>query len=447
MKLFRYLLPLVVGLVSSLSTVEAAFCEQDGTRFDQELDERDFDALRDYVNTKRTINLSEKACNLTISGDVRTEWRHLNEKGCKATDNLGNGRYGNLRGKNRTNYFGCPLSRNDFDIEFNLRFDYVCDRNWAVVHLQYDNTAGVDGNRHPCKQEDHVPPLFADPKGFHGSGTCDNLCLKKAYWGYNLCCEGCTRFDIEIGRRNLYNIFDSKIQFLSRFDGIFLKYASSCDGIADWYLSLGGFVVDERVNHFAWATETGWLDICGTGFDLKYSFIWWRKNGRNFCHVRDPKGFRYQISQFTINYDFDPEIFCCQPARIYGAFLINHDTKGTLCKKRINHNMGWYIGFTIGEVVQEYDWAIDLRYEWVEAFAIPDNDVSGIGRGNVLDESVTSFARRGNTNYKGFRFEALYALTDNLTLDTIVEWSKEITKQIGGKHNFAEFRLEAIYAF
>ena len=32
------------------------------------------------------------------------------------------------------NVIGRPLSRNDFDIEFNLNFDYVFDRAWALLN-------------------------------------------------------------------------------------------------------------------------------------------------------------------------------------------------------------------------------------------------------------------------------------------------------------------------
>jgi hypothetical protein len=509
MKLFRYLLPLAVAVGFASATTFAAE-EQDTSRFQEELNERDFDALRDFLTTKRTIDVAEKSCNLAISGDVRTEWRHLNER-CRRE---------RLRGRHAHDRFGLPISRNDFDIEFNLRFDYVCDRAWGVAHLQFDNSAGVDDNGHPCcrvedrrerrkerrkegeeerhchhhkhKKEHHRGELkedkearrrhhrerhnccrleevrnrheghrccpdrdcYEDPEGYHGSGRCNDICLKKAYMGYNVCCEGCTRFDVEIGRRNLYNVFDSQIQFLSRFDGILLRYSSSWECFADWYLNLAGFVVDERVNHFAWVTELAFINIFDAGFDFKYSFIDWRKNGRNRCWEHNPRGFRFENSQFLLAYNVNPEMLCT-PATIYGAFLWNHgarrfrhfDHEGNRRTHHKRKNIGWYVGFTIGEVVQECDWAFDFQYQVVEAQAVPDEDVSGIGRGNVLDESFTSCARRGNTNYKGWRLEGLYALTDNLTLDSILEWSRAQDNTIGGRHHYSKFEIEAIYAF
>ena len=84
-----------------------------------------------------------------------------------------------------------------------------------------------------------------------------------------------------------------------------------------------GFVVDERVNQFAWIVETGILNICDSGVDLKYSFIDWQKHGKNRCGAEDPRGFKFENSQVTLAYNFKPEIIC-KKAQVFGAFLINH---------------------------------------------------------------------------------------------------------------------------
>lgn len=458
MLFFRYLIMLVVsaGLISAGSIFAAESRAQDGSRFAEELNERDFDALREFLKSKRIVDI-EKSCNLTISGDVRTEWRHLNET-CRGEK---------LRGGNATNRAGLPISRNDFDIECNLRFDYVAERTWAVAHVQYDNSAGVDGNGHPCgklvEKKKHKEKCKrkcrkckaddidcqVDPRGWHGSGACDDLCLKKAYMGYNVYVNGDSRFDVELGRRgNLYLVFDSKVQFLSRLDGVLLKYDSTWENVADWYVHAAGFVVDERVNQFAWIVETGLLDIMDSGFDFKYSFIDWEKHGKNRCFAHNPEGFKFRNSQFTLAYHLDPA-YLCVPVKFYGAFIWNHDGQKFWADcHRFNHkNLAWYAGVLVNEVHKEGDWAFEVIYQVVQARAIPDDDLAGIGRGNVLDDVFTSLTRRGNTNYRGWRLEGLYALTDNLTLDSIIEWSKAEDRHIGGRHGFSKFELEAIYAF
>ena len=95
---------------------------------------------------------------------------------------------------------------------------------------------------------------------------------------------------------------------------------------------------------------------------------------------------------------------------------------------------------------KEGDWSVEIQYQYVQAQAIPEGDVSGIGRGNVLDESFTTCSRRGEGNYKGWRFESLYAITDNLIIDTIYEFSNAANKQIGGPHEYEKFEVETIYA-
>lgn len=431
MNFVKYLLSLVVAVGFTGSVL--ADSADNANRFDEELNERDWRVLRDFINSKRTIDVQEKSVSLAISGDVRTEWRHITEK----QDGI------NLRSddhKATVDEVTYPIrGPNEFDIELNLYFDYVCDRAWAVAHLNFDNDAGVSDNGLDCK---------VDPEGYHGSGYCDGICLKKAYMGYNLFCDECGRFDIELGRRgNLYNAFDSEIQFLSRLDGILFTYSSNWECVADWYAKAAGFVVDERVNHFAWVIELGFLNICDSGLDFKYSFIDWEKNGINRCLVHDPEGFKFLNSQFTLAYHFDPEALCV-PAKAFGAFLINHAAERHEWTRDKRANIGWYVGFTLGEVIYAGDWAATVQYQVVQAQAIPDDDVSGIGRGNVLGSSVTTDpGHNGNTNYKGWRFEGLYALTDNLTIDTIIEWSHADDARIGDSHSYSKLEVEAVYAF
>ena len=339
MRLLKYLLALAVMLGFFASSPIAAD-EQDGSRFDEELNERDFDALRDFLKTRRAVDATPKISNLTISGDVRTEWRHLNES-CKGQ---------RLRGHGAVGLNGRPVSRNDFDIEFNLRFDYVNDRTWAVAHVRYDNSAGVDDNGHPCFYSapiegdclDQARQCIGDPEGYHGSGNCSDLCVKKAYMGYELYDDCNSRFLVELGRRgNLYNVFESNVQFLSRFDGLLLKYESSWESVSDWYVQAAGFLVDERVNHFAWVAEVGLLNIADSDIDFKYSIVDWEKHGINRCFVRNPRGFRFINSQFILAYNLSPEVISV-PVKFFGAFLWNHAARKISVHRFIENAKIWH---------------------------------------------------------------------------------------------------------
>src|SRR6185503_12057754 len=99
------------------------------------------------------------------------------------------------------------------------------------IQLQFDNPAGI--RAYP---DGRVTPVKHGWTGKHtmfGSGILSNLAMRKAYWGYNIFEEGTSRFDFEIGRRRLRDVYDSKIEFHNFFDGITLKYANSFEGIMD----------------------------------------------------------------------------------------------------------------------------------------------------------------------------------------------------------------------
>jgi len=496
---------LLLAVMGIFSSVQAdIFGNSSGeSAFEKDLNERNFEALKDYVNNKRAENIAEEGSNrLVISGDVRFEWRNLSEKingkqilgtGAKYPTNFVNPKTcsnQDIPYIDGTKIVGVPyadgvdiisaIPRNQFDIEFNLRFDYKSDRSWAVAHLQFDNDAGVNDNGWGC---------FCDPAGFDGSGEVNDICLKKAYMGYNIFSGDCGRLDVELGRRgNLYNVFDSKIQYLSRLDGLLVKYTGQWEYASEWYTKAAGFVIDERCSHFGWIAEAGLLNFGDTGFDVKYSFIYWPKNGVNSCQlISDPAGFQYRNSQLTLYYHLDPSIFC-RPVEFYAAAIYNHSAKNVrqyinnakrfravtlrdaeknivfkedatpmkkfesftthddVCKH--NYPWAWYVGFIIGEVVKEGDWSLEARYEVVQANSIPDGDVAGIGNGNYLKETYTAPTRRGNVNYKGWRVEGLYALTDDISLDAKIEHSVTYDKHIiDGDNKFTCFELEAIYAF
>lgn len=449
------------------------------TRQEKDLEEHDFEAIREFLSEKRKESLVDRGENakLNISGDVRFEWQHLTERGPHFQY-----RDVNLRGGSALKG-GIKVSRNDFDIECNLRFDYRGRKTWAVTQLQFDNGAGVGAYRN----------CFDDPEGPIGSGQCNDICVKRAYVGYNVYTCDKVRLDLELGRRKLYDVFESYIQFQSRFDGLLVKYTDSRPELFDFYWYGAAFIVDERADHFGFVQELGFIDIADAGFDFRYSLIWWPKiRGKDRCcldpnaltqafgkrFVRNAEGWQFIDSQFSFSYNLDPEILCT-PVEFYGAFLINHYAKKRFLqnnpsrphhgervtpeqiayrshrdthrdreklKPKQKQNIGWYVGVLIGEVKEEGDWSLDLTYEYVQAQAIQENDVAGIGRGNVLDESFTA-ERRGDTNFKGWRAEFLYAITDHLSVDTLFQTSSAIDPKIGGPHHYSQFKVETIYGF
>lgn len=398
----------------------------------QDIDERDIQAIRDFIKTKRSITVEEKGGNLGISGEVRTEWQYLCEKedglhlrGSKAL-NLADSETGNF----------VPVPTHEFDIEANLYIDYKCDRTWAFVHLEFDNNSGI-------------------PKRYCGSGICHDICLFAAYFGYSICETGCSQLDIEFGRRPLYDVYDSRVQFNSRFDGITLSYYNCYECTFEFFAKGSVFVVNENEDHYGYVGEIGFLNIVDSKLGFKYSFISWNKDGPT-CYEKDADGitkaeeWNYQISQVTALYQFCPE-FLRSNVRLYAAWLYNHSPKDFTSRNGdfevpSKERMAWYAGVTFGQLRYQGDWSVDVNYQHVEAQAVPDHDVSGIGRGNVKRENLQQHGR-GNANYRGWLFEAAYAVTDNLTISTEAEFSDEILKTVGGKHDYGKYEIEIGYTF
>lgn len=431
-------------------------------QYQEDLEERDWDALRSYLRSRRDEEREETKSALLLSGDVRVDWRRKKEV-----------YHGiNLWGGDAVDFKGIRRGMNRFDAEAHLRLDYDIKKSWATIELQYDNKAGFDDEVN-CIDSNHHGDKACYCEEMHGSGTCGDFCLKQAWFGYNIYSCDDTEFDIEIGRRNLYHVFDSKVQFLSRFDGILLSYDSTLEGMFDYYAHVAGFVVDYKVNHFAWVAEFGMMNLYDKGLDFKYSIIDWRKQGHNRCsdkvpgcsdcNVRDPIGTQFVVSQWTTGYSMKKEqVSCltggylCKPVRFFGAFLINTDAphfkfenEETGTHAYLNDaNKAWYAAMRVGDVKKAGDWAFQMMYQYVEAFAVPDLDMSGIGNGNVYDDLLITDGT-GNTNFKGWRFDGMYAFTDEITINARYEWSHQINPVFShfGHHYYSQFKMEAIYAF
>jgi hypothetical protein len=487
MKLVKYLMPI---LMAAGFTSAPIFAQQQENAFERQLRENDDQPLREFVQSKENIDIKKKSNNLDISGDIRFEWRSIREKGIALyLDPTNNSQfcenYRSLRGGHHVDGRGVPLSQNDIDVEFNLKLKYSFGRSWAQAHLQFDNPAGLRGkndcfNSYPIfyRQGSEVLKTPSPSRNMQacgkGSGEANAINLKRAYMGYNLYADGKNRLDVEFGRRKLDDVFDSEVQFSSRFDGVLLKFASAINEVMDWYWEGAAFVVDERVNHFGYVTEIGILNILDTGLDLRYSFIDWRKSGRNRCHLHNSLGNKFANSQFSFAYTIQPEIYCQKiPVEFYGGIVINHAAKAREISRKKKKNLAGYAGVYVGQVKRQGDWSLDIEYIYVQAQAVSDFDVGSIGRGNVLNEDFVEYLpdvivksssesdfssinnssseryylQRGNANFKGWRFEFLYAITDNFSIDTIYEFSRAEDARIGGRHSYSDFELEVIYAF
>lgn len=389
-----------------------------------DLDQRDIGALRDWINTKRQVTIKESGGALSISGEIRTEFQHSYE--------TANGI--DQRGPNGV-VFGSddlPIPSNGFDVEVNLMLDYRTDRSWAAIKLEFDNEAGII------------------------SGTLNKLKLERAIWGYRIFDRSTWGLDVELGRRRMSSMLDSKLEFNSFFDGIWFKYGHNIDPIGSAYLHAGAFIVNEWKEQFGYVGEIGFLNLFKTGFYTKYSVIDW--DTKDFTNPVDKQRFDFIVSQLIFGYRFNA--FCSKkPVQIYLGGLYNHKAQKLPITNNQKANWGAYLGISMGELKKKGDWAFDINGQLLAAQCVPDFDVTGIGTGNASSVGFytvkldgkggfnTVKTAGGNVNYKGYCITLDYLFTNQIDIQVSWMQSVSLNKHIGPDRYFRQFEIELIYGF
>lgn len=389
-----------------------------------DIDQKDINALREWINTKRQVTVRELGGALSLSGEVRTEFQKTTEVS-NGVKQRGSGAPGFGRD-------GRTIPSNAFDIEVNIMLDYRTDKSWGSIKLEFDNDAGIF------------------------SGSYNKLKLERAYWGVRIVDADTYTMDFEAGRRRMSSIVDSKIEFNSFFDGIWFKYDQSFDSIGDYYLHVGAFVINENKEQFGYLGETGIFNVGGTGLYIKYSLTDW--DTKEFKKKLNEHRFDFIVSQLLLGYRFVPQSFD-RVVQVYAAALYNHAAKRLAITNHTKQNWGGYVGVSLGELKKKGDWAFDINYQVLEAQCVPDFDVQGIGLGNAANTGfyVNDVDGRGgpnvrenaggNVNYRGFQMTLDWLLTNQL--DFQQSWQQSITldDNIGPHRRYKQYEIEFIYGF
>ncbi len=424
-KLPRFLLSAVLfssSLFAQQKPAPSQAVAQGDVQFDEKRDPSvdDMEALSRWIRDKRLVTLKEIGGDLSISGEVRTEFQDISE----VKDGL------RQRGE------GSPLDKPQYvwDLEVNLMIDYRTDRTWAAIKLEFDNDMG------------------------QRSGTVNKIRLEKGYLGGRFVAGDTLTFDAELGRRYLFNVFESRVEFASLFDGCLFRLNKAWPSLGDYFFNTGALLVDDKTNHYAFIADMGGLRIANIGLNMRYTIIdWYKPYANELTNLR----YKYLVSQFLTFYQFYPEWIGKKFVKVYAAGVCNHLAERLVITRDERQNWAWYAGVSIGLVKKAYDWAVDANYQWVQAQAVPEFDCSGIGRGNAagvgfytlnIDGNPSSGATTvatavGGGNYHGFEIEGLYAFTDNLTVQQNFKYSTTLNKQIGPNLRYKQYEVEFIYAF
>jgi hypothetical protein len=400
----------------------SSFAQSTDILFDEKQDEVDMEALRKWIRDKRLITTKESGGDLSISGQVRTEFQAFDE----TRDGV----------QQRGQSGATNLPARAFDVEVNLNIDYRTERTWAAIKLEFDNDMGID------------------------SGTLNKIRLEKGYFGGRVVNGDTFTFDIELGRRFLFNVFESNLEFSSLYDGVLFKFSKAFESIANFYFNGGAFIINDKKDHFGYVGELGMLQIKNSGLNAKYSVINWRKNNPEIgsSNYLEDLRFDFLVSQFLLSYTCTPKSIN-KLLKFYTAGLYNHFGEKLAVTNNQRANVGWYTGFSVGLVRKKGDWAIDTNFQYLKAQAVPDFDVAGIRRGNAakvglytqtVDGKVvpTTIATAvGSGNYYGFVIDFLYAITDNLTIQQNFQFSNTLDTSIGPDLKYRQYEAEFIYAF
>ena len=389
-----------------------------------EVNERDIETLREWINSRRMITVKELGGQLSISGDIHGEMQAANE----------------VKDGVRQKGSGTGSPSKTYDVEFNLAIDYRADRTWAAARLRFDDDAGLTNEK-------------------VGSGKTNNIKLDRAYFGYRIFDGNQHTMDVEMGRRGLSTVFDSKLQFNSNFDGVLFKDSYVFDRAGDFYYELGLLLVNEKRSQVAYLGEIGLQNIARTGFYTKYSLADWDTTNASGI----PNQFQFVVSQLLLGYKFIPTQLD-RVVNFYLAGLYNHVAERHAITDYKRARKGGYVGMSIGQAKLQGDWVFEANYQVLAAQCVPDFDASGVGLGNSsgngfyydkittkgTSTSYTLNTRKtaeGNVNFRGFELTLQYLLSNNLNL--FQQWKQGITldDHIGPFRKYKQYEIDFIYGF
>jgi len=381
--------------------------------------------LRDFIESRGLIQCRQKEGTLTIAGDVRARWTVQGES---------------LNGVKQRGS-GTNTALDTFRSELNLFLDYTTPKAWVTNKLRWLNYDGFDG------------------------GTATKTEMDRAFIGYDIYQCGETDTYIELGRTRLDYLFESRVEFSTFFDGIHLFFTKDFPSIGAFTLHGGPFLIDSYTNHYGWVIETFINRWMGTGFSFKYSIIDWNRSEPtlNYGNLKDsgdvaiennPR-YAFLVSQMLFGYERKLSFAHCKTMYAYAAVLCNSNARRTATTNWKKLNNAWYAGVTLGKLCKACDWSIDINYQSVQAQAVPEFDLAGIGHGNAANQllsdaiilGLAADGAIGFTNYKGWEASLLYAMTDTLSLRAKAAHTVPRNAEIGGDFNYKVFDMSVIFAF
>ncbi len=342
---------------------------------------------------------------------------------------------------------GAPMKNapsNKYTSEANVYLDYETCRNWVEVKFQFKNDLGIE------------------------SGTNNKIALQKGWIGYDFFDDEWGDFDAEIGRKPASEIFDSRLQFDSVFDGALITWRRRWQATGEFFIHGGPMLMDAKTTQIAVLMEGGLEEAFDTGGYAKVSLAWWKHAGADRYNVYNSPKYRYINPQILLGYDFKRETIGI-PLKVYGSFIYNCAAEANVSSAGKKRPVAWYAAIQFGKLKKCGDMFFDICYQSVGAQSIPSFDNAGIGRGNstswgdlpvIADPTdPANFTNpqdvltlpadqvQGNANYQGIEVRFYYNVTDQLIFKATGDFSQQKTRAVGGGNTNRTGELQLIYQF
>lgn len=436
--------------------------------------DQDFKAIQEYIEAKRNISVKDKGGSLRIGGDVKVQYKRVHQvaDGQKVE---GNGTGGGRKASD------LDIPQNRADVEATLSFEYTHDTSYADVVFKFQNHMGLDNTNYNDLDKPTGDYNNLNYKSAYQPGN-SKIAMARAVIGSELWTQDSHKVVGEIGRQRLYDLFDSRVMFFNRFDGIALKYTGQFEGIGNAHFTYGGFLISDRVSHYGNAFEMGLSQVLDTPLNVKYAFIDWEKKGiyadgtdhrkndddaQNSATGTNAKNcglfrtFRYQVSQLSASYYLPSEWFGGRAMKVYAAYLYNHAARTMTDyfpdRRTDREQTAWYAGFTLGRIQMPGDWVLDANYQYVGAQSAPEFDtLGGAGRGNLRNVWQFMDPSQGFTNYQGVRAQYAYCISADIMLNLKGAVTKAANPHMssttlsggrGARNHFEYMEVELVYSF
>lgn len=368
-----------------------------------------WDDLKALLYEESFVSGRRKEGRLIFAGDLRTRWIYSKEQ------------Y-----KDPVNDKLDIVPTNLYRLDFNMMIDYSTDRSWLSSKMQWVS--------------------FAGPENV-GSG----VNIDRALIGYHFYDLTDKKFFIEIGRATLDNLFESELEFDSTFDGIHLYYSSPLPGKRQGEVVVHGgpFVVEMKSGHYAWVVEAAAQKLPGD-ITVKGSLIDWH----NFTQATVK--YEFLVGQVLLGHTRKVTFKSkTMPLKLSAAALKNFLARATPTSQNKKQDLGYYVGFSLGSASQPRDFLISARYEYLQALAVPENDVSGIGHGNNMKfffyEAIGSGAdpalANGFANYKGIDVSLAYCISPGFLFRGKFDFTVPAVAGLGAAFDYkrCELGLNAVF--